>query len=565
MRKFIRDQIIEILNTLKEGVIYAEKSSDLAIRLQLLEDCQRGCTSVFQALQDGFSPTGFAQYEEIFSQLEAQTETMKEQSKNGEKTDKVHRQMRKSLEKMAKELKNDPEVRLEVVFMPYKLSMWDSLESIWREAKEDERCDCYVMPIPYFERDKQKNLSQEVYEGNDFPESVPVVHYNDYDIANRKPDIIYIHNPYDENNIVTSVHPDYYSYNLKKHTQTLVYVPYCIHTSIKDQSFSCHNYANITRFADFAICQNQREKDIYAKNGINAQKILPLGSPKLDDVFYMNEHPPQIPMAWQEKIKDKKVILFNLSINYVLQQDIDYIYWLFEQILANKDIVLLYRPHPLLEATFQSMRPGMYQKYTQVLHQLESSENVIIDREKEVYSAFYCSNAMISVQSSLIHNYMLTGKPIFYLKMNPMRYDFWTGKFPENAFLFDETKAYYPKCEHSSQLINIELNEAWEKKIKATYPEELAKKVIATHYEFAQTINGTLYSDRVRVTVERFGYNDGSGGIQPYGIAEFLELVKEGKDPLKEERLSAFQKSAVHCDGKNGANIHKEILKRFKY
>lgn len=34
-----------------------------------------------------------------------------------------------------------------VVFMPYKASMWDSLESVWMAADKDERCEALVVPI----------------------------------------------------------------------------------------------------------------------------------------------------------------------------------------------------------------------------------------------------------------------------------------------------------------------------------------------------------------------------------------------------------------------------------
>lgn len=35
--------------------------------------------------------------------------------------------------------------------------MWDALESVWLAAKDDDRCECDVIPIPYFEFDKRKN------------------------------------------------------------------------------------------------------------------------------------------------------------------------------------------------------------------------------------------------------------------------------------------------------------------------------------------------------------------------------------------------------------------------
>ncbi len=49
-----------------------------------------------------------------------------------------------------------------------------------------------------------------------------------YRFEERRPDEIYIHNGYDNWNLVTSVHPRFYSENLKQYTDKLVYIPYFI-------------------------------------------------------------------------------------------------------------------------------------------------------------------------------------------------------------------------------------------------------------------------------------------------------------------------------------------------
>ena len=61
-----------------------------------------------------------------------------------------------------------------------------------------------------------------------YPDYVPITKYDEYDFEGRRPDMIYIHNPYDNNNYVTSVHPFFYSGNLKKFTDKLVYIPYFV-------------------------------------------------------------------------------------------------------------------------------------------------------------------------------------------------------------------------------------------------------------------------------------------------------------------------------------------------
>ena len=90
-------------------------------------------------------------------------------------------------------------------------------------AREDSDCDTYVIPIPYYDKNPDGTFREEHYEGKLFPDEVPITRYDEYDFGIRMPDVIFIHNPYDKGNYVTSVHPYFYSKNLKNFTEKLVY------------------------------------------------------------------------------------------------------------------------------------------------------------------------------------------------------------------------------------------------------------------------------------------------------------------------------------------------------
>ena len=140
----------------------------------------------------------------------------------------IYAMLEKQLERIETGIKQNIAEKFEIVFLPYKASMWDSLESIWLAAKEDENCECYVIPIPYYDKNNDGTLGNRYYEGEDFPSYVPIVNYNDYSIEQRQPDIIYIHNPYDKYNTLTTVSPEYYSDRLRMNTSCLVYSPYFV-------------------------------------------------------------------------------------------------------------------------------------------------------------------------------------------------------------------------------------------------------------------------------------------------------------------------------------------------
>ncbi len=85
-------------------------------------------------------------------------------------------------------IRNSIVTKSEIVFFPYKASMWDSLESIWRAASADTRVETYVVPIPYFDRNPDGAAGEMHYEGDLFPDDVPVISYLDYDVKKRHPD-----------------------------------------------------------------------------------------------------------------------------------------------------------------------------------------------------------------------------------------------------------------------------------------------------------------------------------------------------------------------------------------
>ena len=197
--------------------------------LQLLQDCQEGAIQAGNLIEQ-------AEGEEAPSirPIEAYCETcyrIYESVRQGEPQNPsgVYRLLQKGLAAMDSSVRQTVPVRLEIAFFCYKASMSDCLESIYFAAKEDPSCDVYFVPIPYYDRNPNGALGKMHYEGEEcYPDTYQLTDWREYDVEARRPDIIYIMNPYDGQNRVTSVHPAYYAERLRKLTDCLVYVPYYI-------------------------------------------------------------------------------------------------------------------------------------------------------------------------------------------------------------------------------------------------------------------------------------------------------------------------------------------------
>ena len=303
----------------------------------------------------------------------------------------------------------------EMVFLPYKASMWDSLESVWKAADADPECEAYVIPIPYYDKNPDGTLGTLHYEGDLYPDYVPITDYKKYDFEVRRPDAVFIHNPYDAANVVTSVDPFYYSNNLKKYTECLVYIPYYATSGdMAEGQALCPAYL----YADYIVIQHESYREFFDER-IPDEKFLAFGSPKFDRIIHMCQNPPEIPDEWEETIKGKKVYFYNTSIGGMLENTESFLKkmaYVFQQFEHRKDACILWRPHPLLESTFASMRKEYKAEYDVLKQKFIDHKLGIYDDTPNIENSIALSDAYIGdAGSSVTALFGVVGKPLFIL------------------------------------------------------------------------------------------------------------------------------------------------------
>ena len=247
-----------------------------------------------------------------------------------------------------------------ILFLPYKASMWDSMESVYLAARKDESCEALVMPITYFERKEDTQFGEAINEAGKFPSNIELIDEN-FSLEEEEPDIIYIHNPYDNTNFVSSVHPRYYSANLKKYTKTLVYIPYFITMGMS--SFGTILFSAYLNM-DFIVVQNEEHKKSLPEEV--RKKAVILGSPKLDKAESMKKGDVDLPDAWKKIAKCRELVYYNSSIENMLEDTtafLDKMKTVFTLFKNHPKCCLVWRPHPLLENTFRTLRKEYLPKY----------------------------------------------------------------------------------------------------------------------------------------------------------------------------------------------------------
>ncbi|MCL2221610.1 MAG: CDP-glycerol glycerophosphotransferase family protein [Oscillospiraceae bacterium] len=405
MRKHQQRQILELLKTIES----AQAES-------LFADCQDGAIAVGEFIEDLVG-----EGTETVSLLEEYCELVFK-AHNGEIGDKpLKRQLVKIRNSVNFELKPD---KIEMAFLSYKASMSDSLESIYLAAKEDPNCDAYWIPIPYDSRNPDGTVKEHFFEGADcYPDYIECIDWQKYDIEERRPDAIFTFAPYDGYNYVSRVHPDFYCERLKNLTDCLVYVPYFVSTTHIEGHFATLQGCI---HADKVIVQSEELRKIYIDEykkafgnelGKPEDKFIALGSPKFDKVINTKREDCMLPDKWKKLICGKKVILYNTSIGAILTGGEQYLVKLrsvLEAFNKSDELVLWWRPHPLSESTYRSMRATMADEYLRIVGEYKSAGFGIYDDTPDLHRSIACTDAYYGDWSSLVPMYQATGKPIVY-------------------------------------------------------------------------------------------------------------------------------------------------------
>ena len=244
----------------------------------------------------------------------------------------------------------------------------------------------------------------------------------------------------DEYNLVTSVPPFFFSSNLKKLTEKLVYIPYFVLDEIRPDEEKRiggmkHFVTTPAVFnADKVIVQSENMRQVYIKVLLEymkdyseatrnywENKISGLGSPKVDKVLGTQKDNLAIPKEWLKIIEKndgswKKIVFYNTSVGALLQYNekmikkMDFVFRVFKEI--KDEVALLWRPHPLIRATVESMRPQLWIEYNKLVGKYCEQGWGIYDDSSDIDRAIILSDAYYGDASSVVQLYQQTRKPI---------------------------------------------------------------------------------------------------------------------------------------------------------
>lgn len=410
-------EMLHLFGKVRESVVREAGKGNPEFALELLEDCQEGAITLGGRIEEvkgqGYITVGIL---EQFCEVLYTIHEMIVEGGNID-TDAIDRQFEEILTRLSDSLQKDIIDRKVIVFMPYKASLWDSLESIWKAAVSDPSCDVYVVPLPYCEREFDGTLGEVCYEGEQFPEEVSVINFETFNFTLQHPDMIFIHNPYDEYSIVATIPPMFYAKELRKYTDKLVYVPWFVLDDFEEAdtgAFSMMEYYCTMPgvvCADKVIVQSEQMQKVYIKKltefagedteKVWEEKILGLGSP-IYDKDRERRNAVKVPEEWEEIFhkgdgSQKKVILYNTVPEAILEHGnamIDKIRNTLAVFEGQKDEIALVWCANLSRSDFvKELEPKLWKKYQQLVKEYSNAGWGVIsdfakDEEREIVFKF---------------------------------------------------------------------------------------------------------------------------------------------------------------------------------
>lgn len=321
-----------------------------------------------------------------------------------------------------------------IVFLPISPLMWEGFQTIWEDAVENPENIVKVIPIPTYNRDSENNLSGDEYLTTGYPDLVPITDINSYNLEAEHPDIIYIQNANDSGTLGFTVHPYFYTSNIKNFTDNLTYIQY---TCWPELPVNNHAYLEDLRTmlipeginnVDHIIVQSPNMKDVYLHllAGASAKQLEYWESrisfkdyPRIRILEKYNHSSNILPIEWLEIIKNpdgtyKKTTLLCTSVMDILENNrpkINELRDYFDTFSHKKeDEVLIWRPYPNLDKVLERLRPELYDEYHELVKYYTDNDIGIFDTLPTPTPAIVVSNNYSGSNCGVSELFKSTGK-----------------------------------------------------------------------------------------------------------------------------------------------------------
>lgn len=306
---------------------------------------------------------------------------------------------------------------IKVVFVCHSPSAWSSLESLYKELNERTNFEVVVIAVPF----KHGTFNNDDF--NDFGMANYLkrknIHfkygYNEdkktwLELQHLAPDYIFFQTPYDFQ------FPYKYSAEYVSLFSKICYIPYygtLIYAGKVDEGTHPLKYF---KYVSYYFVSHEHEKLVISEKfrGIlQPNQIINSGSPKTD---YLSLTSIPENNEWTQGLNPQyaRIIWTTRWVSDGTCHFFDYKDYFLDFADNNPKIDLLFRPHPLSFQNFIKTGELSKEEYNDLISRFKRTINAKIDFSEEYQNSFLTADILVSDMSSILYEFLLTGKPIIY-------------------------------------------------------------------------------------------------------------------------------------------------------
>lgn len=392
-----------------EGAFAAlQESQQLMIDLGTLIEQVKGENHVSIAALEAYCETLYR----IFESVAAHVETDGSRPFAEKAFEDIANRLGEQLQTIHAVIRDTILARKEIVFLPWKGSQWDTMMPEWKKAQDNPQNDVYVVPIPYYYKNYDGSIRATAEEEfHLYPKELKLWDYHTFDLQLHHPDMIFFQNPYDNWNPSTTVSREFYSEQLQKATEQLIYVhPYRMDDFTVQEQRSYQNAKHYIAMpgvvrADRVIVPSRAMREIYIA------KLTEFAGEKTRAIWEEKVVIMEASIDKQEKkqMKPKKKMAYFTHASYFVEyreEGLSKLKRVFETFEKYKDkLQVLYCVHDQLQTATELVCPQLWQEYAAFMEQYRDADWLTIiedmDKMKDVIAeadAYYGDGGYLAME-----------------------------------------------------------------------------------------------------------------------------------------------------------------------
>lgn len=306
--------------------------------------------------------------------------------------------------------------KITVIFLCQNTVLWNKHRIIFENMQNDDRYSVKILAVPEI-NSKNKNEFFEYYK-NIYSDKVIDARKGNgwFDLKELQPDYVFLQRPYDQ-----YLPKEYRSKTISSYTK-VCYLTYgyslirILEGLCMDKLFFRNVYMY---FAENKIYYNYNIKRFKKSHNKGYRKTLNIGYPSLQDFVNKKSErnkSEKFNVVWTPRWSEDKEVGGGNFLNFK------------DKILnfakLNEKIDITFRPHPMTFKHFVSINKMTEKEVEDYIENFKVGKNLNYDDQPDFDKTFWNSDALLTDASSVIIEYLLTGKPIIYCDAGSQPDDF---------------------------------------------------------------------------------------------------------------------------------------------